>query len=159
MKNSIQLTRIILVLFISTAFLFSCDPDDTNPIDELVGTWDVTNITTVNCTDPDDNEPNLITCFTEFGFEICGSATLVIDADGNLTTNFVSTITELSTNLSQTETESETSTFTVDGNRITICSDGDCETAIYAITGNTLTLSNDGSTSDGCQSTISGVKR
>ncbi|OEK04714.1 lipocalin-like domain-containing protein [Roseivirga misakiensis] len=159
MKNTTRFMRLLLLALVSTSLVLSCDPDDVNPADEIIGTWDVTNLSSVNCTDPDDNTANLITCVNEFGFEICGSATLVIDADGNFTTNFVTVITDLATNQSQTETESETSTYSIDGNKITICFDGDCETAIYTINGTTLTLSNDGPSSDGCESTISGTKR
>ena len=60
-------TRTLFVILLCSAALFSCDPDDdTNPLDELIGTWDITTLSTTNCNDPADNSngQDVIGCTT-----------------------------------------------------------------------------------------------
>lgn len=155
-------TRAILALLLCSVVLFSCNPDDNgNPLDELIGTWDITALSITDCNDPNDNSvdgQDIIGCMTEDGFEVCGAISFTFDVNGNVTSTFTSTITLLATGQTQTDSEDEISTFTINGNEITICSDGDCETATFSVAGTTLTISESG-TNDGCTSSLSGTKR
>lgn len=158
----VKYARILLSIILCTALVFSCDPDDdTNPLDELIGTWDVTSLSITDCNDPDDNSidgQDIIGCVTEDGLEVCGAIALTFDENGNVTTSFTTTLTLVATGLTQTESDEEVSTFTVNGDEITICFDGDCDTFTYSVVGTTLTINGSDAT-DGCSTSFSGTKR
>lgn len=150
------------ILFCSV-FLLSCDPEEDNidPLDELVGIWDITTLSITNCNDPNDNSASrqgIIGCVTDNGMESCTTAALTLELNGDATTTFTSTLRDLATGQSQTQTEEQNSTFSIDGNEITICTDGDCETFTYSVAGTTLSV--DGSdASNGCSTSFSATKR
>lgn len=153
--------RTIFALLLCSVIVFSCDPDDdTNPLDELIGTWDLTNISITGCNDPLNNsvDGQPIGCINEDGIQICAVAEITFDENGTFTQRSTATFTLLATGISQTVNQLDTSTFTINGNEITICSDGDCETATFSVVGTTLNI-NESRDTDGCTSSLSGTKR
>lgn len=103
-------------LFLTISFLVvSCSKDEKT----VEGNWKFTSIVSTNCTDSEDNGTLNFTngCFTEdlFGFaiEVCGN---LVMTDKNYT------ITSTTSFLGETDTETETGTYTIDGNNITLTS-------------------------------------
>lgn len=154
--------KILSITLVCVITLLACDPnDDENPMDQLVGTWDVTSVSITGCSDPQDNSPNgedIIGCFTDSGFEFCRELSITFTVDGNMVWNFRSSGTNLATDQTFTEDETETSTFSVDGDRVTICTDGDCGNGTFTVTDGALSLS--GFTElDNCTTTFGAEKR
>ena len=75
-------TSIILGLTLTLLSIVSCSKSDSvDPINpsniiaentaKLIGSWEIENIITANCTDPNDNETLESGCETEEGSEVC----------------------------------------------------------------------------------------
>ena len=126
-------------LFISVGVLFSaCSKDEKN----LEGIWDLQRVVTSNCQDPADN--SVIDFSTNNGCQSLGLFSICIKAttefrNGTYTTVFTTTTSVLGS--TETETETETGTYSVEGNKITVC-DGasDCRVGEFTISGDNLTI-------------------
>lgn len=157
-----KIDRTLFIVLICSIFVISCDSEgDTIPLEDLAGTWDITALSVTNCIDPNDNSPSgqgIVGCVTENGMEACTAIALTFTETGNTTTVFTSTLTDQATGQSQTQTEEQNSTFTMEGNDITICTDGDCDTYSLSIAGTTLSI-NGVNSDDGCTTSLTGTKR
>lgn len=130
---------VTLLLGLSLVVFVSCSDDDsavTDPFTALIGTWNLTQEITANCTDVADNDVGIV-CTT-------GCPQLVIAAD--MTYQFLdgSTVVETGTISNVTATS------------VTICGTGDtCGPLIYTIVGSTWTITDtDDSDLPGCTLTI-----
>jgi hypothetical protein len=155
-----------LLFSIYFSLCFSCSNDDATPANQIIGTWEVTSYTVTNCTDPEDNGfsggeiDDLIGCYTFNGFdvEVCYSMSLIISADGIITSTITSTYLDPTTGTEQTSSDSTTVTYTINGDQIIICdSDDECNNGSLTVNANTLEISNTSST-DGCLILITAMK-
>jgi len=110
MKN----LRYVMIMFIALTAAISCsdDSDDVNPI---VGTWTVSE--------------------SEAGFSVSISATFEDDNKGTMlaTVGFGG----------ESATENSTFTWSTDGDQLTMVIDGETEVSTYSISGNKLTIIDD----------------
>jgi hypothetical protein len=125
------------------ALLFSsCGGDD----DDLVGNWVGVSADFVDCDDP--NENSSVTLSTEE----CTAAD-----DGCFYVEFIFTETIVTANSQISffgvfETDSESGSYTRNGDEIEVCFDGDCQSSQFSIDGDILTIITDEDL-DGCMST------
>jgi len=149
-----------LTLLVNTIFLVlvvaSCTDDEGNALD-IIGTYEVSSYTITNCQDPDDNDDgSQLGCSTEDGYETCNGITLDFREGGVLITTLSATITEIDSGLSQTETQDMVGTYSIEGNVVTICVDGECEDGEYTVSGNNLVIITD--EDSGCIGTLEGSR-
>ena len=144
-----------------TILLFSnCKKDDNNE-PSVVGVWAVTEINAIGCNDPaDDGRIDLTEpCQDIFGIEFCLEVEIKF-TDSQVTVSSVSSVKDPITGETQTETENDVNSYTLEGNEITTCElDGTgCETSTYSISGNVLTVTFV-SEEDGCTNTFTAERQ
>ena len=128
--------KVLFSLAILSLFLFSCGSDDE---DSIVGNWVVESINSTNCDDPEDNISATFTdgefCLIDGGESFCFGITLNISEGGNMTFTITSTF------LGQSTTETDTYTYTTNGDEITVCiTDSECSVSNYQLDGNVLSF-------------------
>lgn len=131
MKKTLQ--QIMALVVIST-LLFGCGNNDSDPdadISQLVGTWQINSIDSQNC--EEDGAIDIV-CDDNF----CIALEFIFNDNYTWQQNITFTI------LGETESESESGTFTVDGNNgITLCLDdgsGECIIGEYSFVGQSLAM-------------------
>ncbi len=136
---------LVLTLFV---FLFnSCTKD--KPEDLIIGDWNIASLKSSNCNNSTDNASytftNGCTTITESGL----SLTLCMKA--SFLKNGSYTIETKTTFFGQTETDTETGTYTISGNILKTCpTSGSCNEETFTITESTLSFSSTDAT-DGCK--------
>ena len=123
-----------IALLAISVFTFSSCSDD-NP-DTIEGLWNFTNIQSSNCTDSYDNGEIDLSggCIDLILAEIC-SATIDFRSDGTFEVSVETTTLGIPT------TDSDTGTYTVSGNNLTMCdsSGNNCDTGTFILSGSQLT--------------------
>lgn len=122
--------------FVLSICLFtSCGSDDS-----VEGKWTLVSFSYTDCVDPDDNEVEAgysATACTEQSSDDCFHQEFDFLSNGTLqitaTDNFGGSV----------DVDTNSGTYTVDGDMITICEGGDCENGTYSISGDVLTLTLD----------------
>ncbi|MFC2139932.1 DUF5004 domain-containing protein [Bacteroidota bacterium] len=134
MKISKTFYLLVISLAFSVLFSFGCSSDDSNPTggsDALVGTWNITSITStvegVTLTIGADDIPLWLTLAPELGMV---PGTIVLNADGTY-------------NVTYLDTEVETGTWTATGSILSVTSQGETVQIElpYTISGNQATIS------------------
>ncbi|MFC2135938.1 lipocalin family protein [Bacteroidota bacterium] len=134
MKISKTFYLLVISLAFSVLFSFGCSSDDSNPTggsDALVGTWNITSITStvegVTLTIGADDIPLWLTLAPELGMV---PGTIVLNADGTY-------------NVTYLDTEVETGTWTATGSILSVTSQGETVPIElpYTISGNQATIS------------------
>ena len=137
------------------AFLLviSCGKDDE---DLIVGEWKVASLTATNCFDSEDNMALVFSngCLKQsvegFDFEICMKLTFT--SDGRYTFETKTSF------FGETETETESGTYSIDGNILRMCDGfGDCDEGEFSVTSSSLTFKSE-SSEDGCKTELRFVK-
>ena len=128
------------LLLLSVFALTGCGDDDddenVNNASALVGTWNVTSISTTGCDDPDDNGNFSFSC------------------DDTLCVKLIFTSSQVTIRTTAFGfTEEETDNYTVSGNTIIV----DGEAGNFSIAGNTLTFTST-DPDDGCVATFTADK-
>ncbi len=128
--------KVLFSLMILSLFLSSCGSDDE---DSIVGNWVIDTLNSTDCDDPEDNIAAAFTdgefCIEDGGESFCFGITINIAEGGNITFTTTSIL------LGQTTTETDTYTYTTEGNEITICiSDSECSVSNYQLDGNNLSF-------------------
>jgi len=136
----------LLFFALLSALLFtSCGGDG----DSVTGTWIAVSTESTSCDDPDDNQDS-----ADFSSEPCTANS----PDGCIYASYTFTETTLTTAISFSifgvlDSETDSGTYTIDGDQITVCLDGECDPATFSIDGDTLTIvATD--PDDGCVSTL-----
>lgn len=143
--------RILVLLTLVSLLFASCSKDEMT----VVGNWNFSQIVSTNCEDADENGSLNLTdgCGTSevFGIpvEVCGNA---VFTDSNYTITLETSL------LGQDDTEVETGTYSIDGDKITFTS-SDGEVSEGTINGdrNNLVLTDEDEES-GCITTITMTK-
>lgn len=105
--------KYVMIMFIALSVsLTSCSDDDDDMANPLVGSWGLTE--------------------EDSGIEV----SLVATFEENGTGTLMATITILD----QSQTESDSFTWSTDGDQLTMTMDGDTEVSTYSISGDTLTI-------------------
>lgn len=132
--NHMKVSALVLVFFIVLS-TFSCN-DDAVPSDPIVGTWIVTNFTTSECPDEDDNGTEYLTCNSTY----CNKLTFTGDGKWKQTfTGSGSTITE-------------NGTYKLNSNEIETCNNNgtNCSTREFQLIDDNKKLIVTASREDGC---------
>jgi len=137
------------LLSFSTIFI-SCGGDD-----DIEGVWIVESFTTTECNDPSDNGSetgySMVPC-TETSEDDCDSFIVTFAA-----TTYTSVLT--STFNENVFTDTGSGTYTIEGDRLTLCEDGsDCEGNTFSLNGNVITITSDPDEDDGCVLVITARK-
>lgn len=122
---------------ILSLFLASCSSDDDGGGDSIEGTYNITEITTTGCDDPIFNESFVLDndgCFTQDGEQICLTKRSMTFNNGQFSLNYSFSDGTFSIDLS------ETGTYTVSGNQVTVCIDGECDTTPFDVNNGTITF-------------------
>lgn len=110
-----------------TVFSLSCGDDDGNelPTNELVGSWVASSASVSGCSDPAENQEELLPCTSQMCTRI------EFTADGTyITRETINGVEEV-----------ETGTYTISGNLVVVTIGGTPDQADFSVSGNTLTLS------------------
>lgn len=142
----------LLLLFgflaFSTLFI-SCGGDD-----DIEGTWAVQSVSSTDCADPLDN-------FSESGYSLTPCTETSADGCASFILTFAATTYTTSTIATFNGgvfSEDGSGTYTIDGDRLTLCEDGtDCDGGTFSLDGNTMTLVSDPD-EDGCVTTLVATK-
>lgn len=135
--------------------------EDDTPTPDLVGTWKVNYVKSSNCDTIEDNTILDLTtsdCIEFFGFETCFDISYEFKADGAFNSSVITEINILGQ--VQTETETTTGTWSVEGNTLTICeSNSSCVDAQYTLSGNNLTFMINDDPDDGCDRELRAIRQ
>jgi hypothetical protein len=111
--------------------LSSCNGDDSKPTHPIVGTWKLVSDSAAGCDDPLDNYEDTYTCTSS------ECITITFKRNGKFIVK----------EIDDGDVDTETGTYSISGNEITICYDDDpmdCEgPMIFSIDGATLTLTSE----------------
>ena len=141
--------NLLLFTLLGALLLTSCGGDDS-----ISGTWVVTSLSSTSCDDPEENQSS-----SAFSTTACTATSI----DECLYISYTFTETTLATVTSfafqgMVSTETDSGTYTTDGDQITICDAGDCDTATYTIDGDTMTITGT-DPDDGCVTRITAVRQ
>lgn len=138
--------HILKIVFIGFLCILMANCSDTDASqaailqEQIVGSWDLSALTIDDCNNPNSDLSFEFTdtgCGMYKGVEVCSDARFVFSSDGTYRTT--GGITTEDDDFLDTNAEG---TWSVDGNKITICEGGDsCEVSIASIIDNNLTLS------------------
>ena len=110
-----------------TVLSLSCGDDDGSelPTNDLVGTWVASSVSVAGCSDPSENEEQVLPCTSQMCTRI------EFTSDGTYITRETFNGVE----------EEERGTYTISGNLVVVTVDGTPDQADFSVNGNTLTLS------------------
>lgn len=141
---------VLFSLIFSFLMTFSaCSEDDT----DITGVYKIQSFGTSECDDPLNNFTLDLSgsdgCDSVLGIEVCGEGTLTLNADNTYA---------LTLSLSfdgDSDTLTEVGEYSIEGNTITICEDGNCETSSFDASSGRISISFDDGT---CLLTITAQK-
>ena len=107
--------KYLLIMVVAMMVSVSCNTDDGDDVNALVGTWGFTEF--------DDGDEISLTATFKANFT--GTIVVVVTFDGG------------------SESENSSFTWTTEGNKLTMTIDGDTEISTYSISGNKLTITDD----------------
>ena len=157
-------TSIILGLTLTLLSIVSCSKSDSvDPINpsniiaentaKLIGSWEIENIITANCTDPNDNETLESGCETEEGPEVCLLGIQTFFQDNTFSLELIMTV-----DGDTMETETDFGNWEIlNSDNISITTEEETVSKNYVLTDNTFSMiSTDGEF--GCDETINAIK-
>lgn len=145
-KNFYMKKQLFLLLTLFVFTFNSCIKD--KPEDLIIGDWNIASIKSTNCNSSADNVAytftNGCTNITQSGLSItlCMKASFLKNGSYSIETK--------TTFFGQTETETETGTYTISGNILKTCpTNGTCNEETFTISESTMSFSSTDAT-DGC---------
>ena len=157
-------TSIILGLTLTLLSIVSCSKSDSvDPINpsniiaentaKLIGSWEIENIITANCTDPIDNDTLESGCETEEGSEVCLLGIQTFFQDNTFSLEYIMTV-----DGDTMESETDFGNWEIlNSDNISITTEEETVSKNYVLTDNTFSMiSTDGEF--GCDETINAIK-
>lgn len=120
-----RVTYLLLISIFCQLVLSSCNDNDNDKVNPIVGTWTLTSSTQVDCDNPDNEGTETYTCTSTD----CQKVTFT--TDGKYTDE----------EIVGGVTETQNGTYTLSGNQIITCdATDDCGVVTYTVSGDTLTI-------------------
>lgn len=137
-----KINKSILLLFLTPLFV-ACGYNISNPEDLIVGKYEVTSYSIIDCDDPAQNDPGSrldFECFIENQYQICNSISLEFTTDRDYIFSRNTRTIDQGIGLVLNESDKTEGYFFISESDLRICFNGDCQEANYTFEGDQLSL-------------------